>query len=220
MSHRFLKRIDQRSAQRGVASQPGSMASGRTPLDETGARRDYSDELSKGWSEQGRLAVVSEATEFVEFRPMTGKFFQIGEDPLVVVGGGNLLLRYPKSGVYLAQSDGGTVEEEYVRRTVSMIRSDAAGSGTIAEVVDLRDGTFGILAITAHLVGVEFGLDDVYATVLVEEASDGSGMCLALELAKAAVREHGGRSRRLRQPRNLQPQRDSNPRRYRERVVS
>jgi hypothetical protein len=166
------------------------MISGRTSLDETSARHDYSDELTKGWPEQSRLAVVTEASEFVEFRPMTGKFFQIGEEPLVSVGGGNMVLRYPKSGVYLAQSEGGTVEEEYVRRTVSMIRRDTAGSGTVAEVVDLGDGTFGILAITPDLAGVEFGLDDVYATVLVERASDGSGMCLALELAKAAVGEH------------------------------
>jgi hypothetical protein len=164
--------------------------SGRILPDDAGTRHDYSVELTKGWAEPTSLDRVAEASEFVEFRPITGRAFLLGQDPLVTVGGDNLLLRYPDSGAYLAESEGETVQEESVRRTVSMIRSDSAGSGTVAEVVELGDGSFGTLVITTELAGVEFGLDDLYATVLVERASDGSGMCLALALAQAAVSEH------------------------------
>jgi hypothetical protein len=73
--------------------------SGRILPDDASTRHDYSVELTKGWAEPTSLDRVAEASEFVEFRPITGRAFLLGQDPLVTVGGGNLLLRYPDSGV-------------------------------------------------------------------------------------------------------------------------
>jgi hypothetical protein len=158
-------------------------------LDAAGVRGPDFDNPTNGWPNKKSLPSVTDAAQFLKFRPITGKFLALGEDPLVTVGNGELMLHYAKTRVFLDQASGSPMSEAIARSVVAAMGPGATKSGTRMEVIDLGSGFFGILTVGPGSANVQFGTDDMYAFAVAPSDTNGLGRGRVIAMARAAVKE-------------------------------